>query len=105
VEDKVWIDLKVMVMDEAKVDESIKRQDVRCSPSGCHLTNTNLVLSQASPGAFAISFLFINFYHFYAALGSRSWMIKPLLHNFLELLIIILDTWFEKLVVLSMLID
>ena len=32
-------------------------------------------------------------------------MIKPLLHNFLELLIIILDTWFEKLDVLSMLID
>jgi hypothetical protein len=32
-------------------------------------------------------------------------MIKPLLHNFLELLIIILDTWFEKLDMLSMLID
>ena len=32
-------------------------------------------------------------------------MVKPLLHNFLELLIIILDTWFEKLDVLSMLID
>jgi hypothetical protein len=32
-------------------------------------------------------------------------MIKPLLHNFLELLIIILDTRFEKQDVLSMLID
>jgi hypothetical protein len=32
-------------------------------------------------------------------------MIKPLLHNFLELLIIILDTWFEKLDLLSMRID
>jgi hypothetical protein len=32
-------------------------------------------------------------------------MIKPLLHNFLELLIIILDTRFRKLDVLSMLID
>jgi hypothetical protein len=30
---------------------------------------------------------------------------KPLLHNFLELLIIILDTWFEKLDMLSLLID
>jgi hypothetical protein len=32
-------------------------------------------------------------------------MIKPLLHNFLELLITILDTYFKKLDVLSMLID
>jgi hypothetical protein len=32
-------------------------------------------------------------------------MVKPLLHNFLELLIIVLDTWFEKLEMLSMLID
>jgi hypothetical protein len=32
-------------------------------------------------------------------------MINPLLHNFLELLITILDTCFKKLDVLSMLID
>jgi hypothetical protein len=32
-------------------------------------------------------------------------MAKPLLHNFFELLIIILDIWFENLDVLSMLID
>jgi hypothetical protein len=32
-------------------------------------------------------------------------MIKPLLHNSLELLIIIVDTGFENLDVLSMLID
>jgi hypothetical protein len=32
-------------------------------------------------------------------------MIKPLLHNFHELLTIILDTGFKNLVVLSMLID
>jgi hypothetical protein len=32
-------------------------------------------------------------------------MIKPLLHNFLEQLITILDTCFKKLDVLSMLID
>jgi hypothetical protein len=32
-------------------------------------------------------------------------MIKPLLHNFLEILIIILDTRFEKLDMLSILID
>jgi hypothetical protein len=32
-------------------------------------------------------------------------MIKPLLHNFLELLITIFDTCFKKLDVLSMLID
>jgi hypothetical protein len=44
-------------------------------------------------------------YHSYDALGDRSWMIKPLLHNFLEQLIIILDTWFKKLDMLSMLID
>ena len=67
--------------------------------------NTNLVLSQTSPGAFATSLLCLNFYHLYAALGGRSWMIKPLLHNFLELLITILDTCFKKLDVLSMLID
>jgi hypothetical protein len=67
--------------------------------------NTNLVLSQASPGAFATPLLFLNFYHLYAALGGRSWMIKPLLHNFLELLIAIFDTCFKKLDVLSMLID
>jgi hypothetical protein len=66
--------------------------------------NTNLVLSQASPGVFATSLLFLNFYHLYDALGGRSWMIKPL-HNFLELLITILDTCFKKLDVLSMLID
>jgi hypothetical protein len=33
-----------------------------------------------------------NFYHLYVALGGRSLMVKPLLHNFLELLIIVLDT-------------
>jgi hypothetical protein len=32
-------------------------------------------------------------------------MVIPLLHNFLELLIIVLDTLFEKLDMLSMLID
>jgi hypothetical protein len=32
-------------------------------------------------------------------------MVKPLLHNFLELLIIVLDTCFEKLDMLIMLID
>jgi hypothetical protein len=38
VEDKVWIDLKMMLMDEAKVGESNKCQDERCSPCGRHLT-------------------------------------------------------------------
>jgi hypothetical protein len=38
VEDKGWINLKVMLMDEAKVDESNKCQDGRCSPSAYHLT-------------------------------------------------------------------
>jgi hypothetical protein len=32
-------------------------------------------------------------------------MVKPMLHNFLGLLIIVLDTWFEKLDMLSILID
>jgi hypothetical protein len=74
-------------------------------PNRMSSNNTNLVLSQASPGAFATSLLFLNFYHLYDALGGRSWMIKPLLHNFLEILITILDTCFKKLDVLSMLID
>jgi|SwirhisoilCB2_FD_contig_123_77426_length_1356_multi_2_in_1_out_0_1 hypothetical protein len=34
--------------------------------------NTNLVLSQASLGAFATSFCFKNFYHLYVALGDMS---------------------------------
>ena len=32
------IDLQVMLMDEAKMDESTKSQDGRRSPSGRHLT-------------------------------------------------------------------
>nr|ACG27716.1 hypothetical protein [Zea mays] len=32
------IDLQVMLMDEAKMDESTKCQDGRCSPSGRQLT-------------------------------------------------------------------
>jgi hypothetical protein len=32
------IDLQVMLMDEAKMDESTKCQDRRCSPSGHQLT-------------------------------------------------------------------
>jgi hypothetical protein len=69
------------------------------------INNTNVVFIPGKPSAFATSLLFLNFYHLYAALGGRSWMIKPLLHNFLELLITILDTCFKKLDVLSMLID
>jgi hypothetical protein len=42
--------------------------------------NTNVVLSQASPGAFATFLVFTKFYHLYAALGDRSWVIKHLMH-------------------------
>jgi hypothetical protein len=49
-------------------------------------------LIKASPGAFNLFLEFKSFYHLYDTLGGRSWTIKPLLHNFLELLIIILDT-------------
>jgi hypothetical protein len=42
--------------------------------------NTDLVLSQASPGAFATFLVFTKFYHLYAALGDRSWVIKHLMH-------------------------
>jgi hypothetical protein len=42
--------------------------------------NTKVVLSQASPGAFATSLVFTKIYHLYAALGDRSWLIKHLMH-------------------------
>jgi hypothetical protein len=42
--------------------------------------HSNLVLSQASPGAFATSFRFKNFYHLSAALGDRSCVNKQLMH-------------------------
>jgi hypothetical protein len=34
--------------------------------------NTNVVLSQASPGVFATFLVFAKFYHLYAALGYKS---------------------------------
>jgi hypothetical protein len=58
VKNKNWINLKVMRMMNLEMDNLNECQEKEWSPSGRHLTNTNLVLSQASPGAFATSLLF-----------------------------------------------
>jgi hypothetical protein len=49
-------------------------------PKRMSSNNTDLVLSQVSPGAFATSFCFKNFYHLSAALGDRSCVNKQLMH-------------------------
>ena len=71
-EDKRWIDHKTMLMDEAKADESTKCQDGGVLAKRVSFNNTDVVLSQASSGAFATSLVFTKFYHLYAALGDRS---------------------------------
>jgi hypothetical protein len=105
--DKSRVDLKMMMVNEPKDGWSDRVPEWEMLTKWSSSNRTNLVLSQASPGAFATSLLFLNFYHLYVALGGRSWMVKPLLHNFVELLITILDTCFKKakLDVLNMLID
>jgi hypothetical protein len=75
-------------------------------------TNCNILVEepdspphQGKPWCICHLLVVLKIYHLYVALGGRSWMVKPLLHNFVELLIIVLDTWFKKLDLLTMLID
>jgi hypothetical protein len=63
VKDKNWINLKVMRMMNLKMDNLNEYQSKEWPLSGRRLTNTNLVLFQASPDAFATSFCFKKFYH------------------------------------------
>ena len=54
-----------------------KNRDGRCSPSECHLTNTNLVLDfrQAPEYSKPPTFLYISLEFFmFDALGYKSWL-------------------------------
>jgi hypothetical protein len=69
-EDQSWVDpqddvmggqlQKVMRMMNLKIDDLNKYQNKGWSPSGHHLTNTNLVLFQASPSACNPFLVFLN---------------------------------------------
>jgi hypothetical protein len=65
---------------EQKIGRSDQVLDWEMIAKRMSLTSTNIVLSQASPDAFATSFCFKNFYHLYAALGDRSCVNKQLMH-------------------------
>jgi hypothetical protein len=72
VKDKSWINLKVMRMMNLKMDKSSKCSAERWSTNKSRLTNTNLVLFQASPGALSLSLCFKIFITLYDAFGDRS---------------------------------
>jgi hypothetical protein len=72
VKDKSWINLKVMWMTNMKMDKLNECQDKGWSPSGRHLTNTNIVLFQVSPGALSLSLCFKIFITLFDALDHRS---------------------------------
>jgi hypothetical protein len=83
---------KVMLRDEPKDGWPDQEPWWRWSSSDCRLTNTNLVLFQASPDAFSLSLCFKIFITLYDALGDRSCVINNWCISFLGKLII--NPWY-----------
>jgi hypothetical protein len=72
VKDKNWTNLKVMQMMNLKMDNLNECQDKGWSSGGRRLTNTNVVLFQASLDALSLSLCFKIFITLFDALGDRS---------------------------------